>query len=83
MLFANIMMGEGNAVGRGGLGAVLGAKRVKALTVDGVMASVGSYNFSSNSDTNMESTIVTHDPDLVRDVETMLEADRLTSTRVH
>ena len=35
VLFANIMMGEGNAVGRGGLGAVLGAKRVKALTADG------------------------------------------------
>lgn len=35
VLFANIMMGEGNAVGRGGLGAVMGAKNLKALTVDG------------------------------------------------
>lgn len=35
VLFANIMMGEGNAVGRGGLGAVMGAKQLKALTVDG------------------------------------------------
>lgn len=35
VLFSNIMMGEGNAVGRGGLGAVLGRKRLKALVVDG------------------------------------------------
>ena len=35
VLFANIMMGEGNAVGRGGLGAVLGKKNLKAITVDG------------------------------------------------
>ena len=35
VLFANIMMGEGNSVGRGGLGAVMGAKRLKAVTVDG------------------------------------------------
>lgn len=35
VLFSNIMMGEGNAVGRGGLGAVLGRKRLKALAVDG------------------------------------------------
>jgi aldehyde:ferredoxin oxidoreductase len=33
--FANIMMGEGNSVGRGGLGAVMGAKNLKALVVDG------------------------------------------------
>lgn len=33
--FANIMMGEGNSVGRGGLGAVMGAKKLKALVVDG------------------------------------------------
>ncbi|GAB4361793.1 MAG: aldehyde ferredoxin oxidoreductase family protein [Deltaproteobacteria bacterium] len=35
VLFSNIMMGEGNAVGRGGLGAVLGRKRLKAVVVDG------------------------------------------------
>jgi len=35
VLFANIMMGEGNSVGRGGLGAVMGAKNLKAVVVDG------------------------------------------------
>ena len=35
ILFANIMMGEGNSVGRGGLGAVMGYKNLKAVTVDG------------------------------------------------
>ena len=35
VLFANIMMGEGNSVGRGGLGAVMGRKKLKAITVDG------------------------------------------------
>ncbi len=35
VLFASIMMGEGNAVGRGGLGAVMGARNLKAVTVDG------------------------------------------------
>jgi aldehyde:ferredoxin oxidoreductase len=35
VLFANIMMGEGNSVGRGGLGSVMGAKGLKAVTVDG------------------------------------------------
>jgi aldehyde:ferredoxin oxidoreductase len=35
VLFANIMMGEGNAVGRGGLGAVMGAKNLKAIIVEG------------------------------------------------
>jgi aldehyde:ferredoxin oxidoreductase len=33
--YANIMMGEGNSVGRGGLGAVMGAKQLKAIAVDG------------------------------------------------
>ncbi len=37
VLFANIMMGEGNSVGRGGLGAVMGAKRLKAIVVNGEM----------------------------------------------
>jgi aldehyde:ferredoxin oxidoreductase len=35
VLFANIIMGEGNSVGRGGLGAVMGKKRLKAVTVQG------------------------------------------------
>jgi len=35
VLYANIMMGEGNSVGRGGLGAVMGAKNLKAISVDG------------------------------------------------
>ncbi|KAF0215243.1 MAG: aldehydeferredoxin [Geobacteraceae bacterium] len=35
VLFANIMMGEGNSVGRGGLGTVMGRKRLKAIAVDG------------------------------------------------
>ncbi|AJE03661.1 aldehyde ferredoxin oxidoreductase family protein [Geobacter pickeringii] len=35
VLFANIMMGEGNSVGRGGLGAVMGAKGLKGVVVDG------------------------------------------------
>ncbi|GAB4237713.1 MAG: aldehyde ferredoxin oxidoreductase family protein [Deltaproteobacteria bacterium] len=35
VLYSNILMGEGNAVGRGGLGAVLGAKNLKAVAVDG------------------------------------------------
>ena len=33
--FASIMMGEGNSVGRGGLGAVMGAKNLKGVVVDG------------------------------------------------
>ena len=35
VLFANIIMGEGNSVGRGGLGAVMGSKNLKAVTVNG------------------------------------------------
>ena len=35
VLFANIMMGEGNSVGRGGLGAVMGGKNLKAVSVNG------------------------------------------------
>ena len=35
VLFANIMMGEGNSVGRGGLGAVMGSKGLKAIVVNG------------------------------------------------
>ncbi len=33
--FANIMIGGANAAGRGGLGAVMGAKNLKAIVVDG------------------------------------------------
>ena len=33
--FAGIMTGEGNAAGRGGLGAVMGSKRLKAIVVNG------------------------------------------------
>jgi aldehyde:ferredoxin oxidoreductase len=33
--FACIMMGEGNSVGRGGLGAVMGAKNLKGVVIDG------------------------------------------------
>lgn len=35
VLFASIMTGEGNSVGRGGLGAVMGSKNLKALTING------------------------------------------------
>ena len=35
VLFANIITGEGNSADRGGLGAVMGAKNLKAVTVDG------------------------------------------------
>jgi aldehyde:ferredoxin oxidoreductase len=35
VLYANIMMGEGNSVGRGGLGAVMGNKKLKAIAVAG------------------------------------------------
>jgi aldehyde:ferredoxin oxidoreductase len=35
VLFASIMMGEGNVAGRGGLGAVMGAKNLKAITISG------------------------------------------------
>jgi aldehyde:ferredoxin oxidoreductase len=35
VLFASILTGEGNAVGRGGLGAVMGRKKLKAVVVSG------------------------------------------------
>lgn len=35
VLYANIMTSEGNAAGRGGLGAVMGAKNLKGIRVDG------------------------------------------------
>ncbi len=40
VLFANIMMGEGNSVGRGGLGAIMGDKRLKAIVVNGSRTSI-------------------------------------------
>jgi len=35
VLFAGIMMGEGNSAARGGLGALMGRKKLKAVVVDG------------------------------------------------
>jgi len=35
VLFASILMGEGNAIGRGGMGAVMGRKNLKAIVVNG------------------------------------------------
>ncbi|GIW70864.1 MAG: cardiolipin synthase B [Planctomycetota bacterium] len=46
-----------------------------AMTVDGVMASIGSYNFSVSSEKNFESTLVIYDPALVRAVEQMFQRD--------
>ena len=40
VLYANIMMGEGNSVGRGGLGAVMGSKRLKAVVVNSAGATL-------------------------------------------
>ena len=37
VLYANIITGEGNAAGRGGLGAVMGAKRLKGIQIVGEM----------------------------------------------
>jgi cardiolipin synthase len=55
----------------------------KTLTIDGVMASIGSYNFSFSSvDKNIEQAIVTYDPAIVRKVEEMFERDLATATRV-
>ena len=53
----------------------------KVMTVDGVMASVGSYNFSTTSQKNRESTYLVYDPLLVRDAEFLIEFDLLRSTR--
>jgi len=55
----------------------------KALVVDGVMASVGSYNLgSAKSDENLESTYVMHDPALIASVEAMLARDLARAQRV-
>jgi cardiolipin synthase A/B len=47
----------------------------KALTIDGVMASVGSYNFSSTADKYLEATSVIYDPNVIRMVEEMMQRD--------
>ncbi len=54
----------------------------KALTVDGVMASIGSYNYSSSSEKNLESTCVIYDPALITEVETMFDRDLRGGRRV-
>ena len=33
VLYASVMMGDGNIVGRGGLGAVMGSKNLKAVAI--------------------------------------------------
>ncbi|OGR30384.1 MAG: aldehyde:ferredoxin oxidoreductase [Desulfuromonadales bacterium GWC2_61_20] len=40
VLYASIVMGDGEAVGRGGLGAVMGSKQLKAITVAGDLPTV-------------------------------------------
>jgi cardiolipin synthase len=54
----------------------------KALTVDGVVASIASYNFSSSSEKNLEAACVIYDPALVTDVEAMFERDLAGARRV-
>ena len=53
----------------------------KVMTIDGVMASIGSYNFSTTSQKNMELTVEVHDPTLVSEVEQMIERDLQQATR--
>jgi cardiolipin synthase len=53
----------------------------KVMTIDGVLASIGSYNFSTSSQRNLELTLEVHDPVLVSDVEHMIERDLLQATR--
>ena len=54
----------------------------KVMTVDGVLASVGSYNLSSTADKYLEGTFVAYDPGLVAATELMLDRDLQTATRV-
>lgn len=54
----------------------------KALTVDGVLASIGSYNYSTSSENNLEATCVVYDPALVTEVEAMFERDLAAGRRV-
>lgn len=54
----------------------------KALTVDGVLASIGSYNFSTSSEKNLEATCLIHDPALVTEVEAMFDRDLRRARRV-
>lgn len=53
----------------------------KALSVDGVMASVGSYNFSDHSDQNLESNMICYDPQIIAAVEAMFVRDLRRSQR--
>ena len=54
----------------------------KTLTVDGIMASVSSYNFSQVSNKNMENAAITYDPVVVRELEAIFERDLQHSRRV-
>lgn len=54
----------------------------KALTVDGVLASVASYNYSSSSERNLEAACVVYDPAFVHEVEAMFERDLQGGRRV-
>lgn len=55
----------------------------KALTIDGVMASIGSYNMGESSiERNTEQTIVSYDPATIRAVEEMFDRDLARARRV-
>lgn len=54
----------------------------KALSVDGVLASIGSYNYSTSSEKNLEATCVVYDPALVTEVESMFDRDLRSARRV-
>ncbi len=55
----------------------------KTITIDGVMASVGSFNFGESSiERNTEQVLVTYDPATVRAVEEMFERDLARARRV-
>lgn len=54
----------------------------KALTVDGVLASIGSYNYSTSSEKHLEATCVVYDPALVTEVEAMFDRDLRAARRV-
>ncbi len=55
----------------------------KVLTVDGVLASIGSYNVGPSSvEKNTEQVLVTYDPPTVRAVEEMFDRDLARSRRV-
>jgi phosphatidylserine/phosphatidylglycerophosphate/cardiolipin synthase-like enzyme len=55
----------------------------KALTIDGVMASIGSYNFGRSSIAeNTEQVVATYDPAVIAAVEAMFDVDLARATRV-